>query len=83
MNLLLVLRNDVGRRHNMQNYAAVRARILDHLTGAVAVRAGLLNREEALRHTDRTAAAAVRAGRLGGAGLAAGTVTGFAGIPHR
>ena len=63
--------------------AAVRARILDHLTGAVAVRAGLLNREEALRHTDRTAAAAVRAGRLGGAGLAAGTVTGFAGIPDR
>ena len=67
----------------MSGAAAVRARILDHLTGTVAVRAGLLNREEALRHTDRTASAAVRAGRLGSTGLAAGAVAGFAGIPDR
>ena len=58
---------------------ARRARTVDHLAAALAVRAGALEREEALRLTDPALAAAHRAGLRLGAGLGAGAGAGLAG----
>lgn len=62
---------------------AVRTRIGNDLARTVAVRTGLLHLQKAAVDVDRTAAAAVRAGLLARALLAARTVTGFALFPNR
>ena len=55
----------------------------DHLAGAVAGRAGLLDREEALRHPHLAAAVAAAAGLGLRAGLGAGALAGLAGLHRR
>src|SRR5262245_27208414 len=58
---------------------AGRAGIADHLAAALAVRAGALQREEALRVQDASLAAAARTGLRPGAGLRARARAGLAG----
>src|SRR5689334_19694196 len=62
---------------------AVRAGVLDHLTAALAARAGPLQREEALGLPHAARAAAGRAGLRLGAGLGAGARARFAGDRDR
>jgi DNA repair photolyase len=55
----------------------------DDLAGAAAVRAGLLDAEEALAHVHRAGAVAGAAGLGARAGLGAGAVAGLAAVPAR
>ena len=63
--------------------AAGGAGIGDHLAGAAAGRAGLLDREESLRHAHVAGAGAGAAGLCTGARLGARTAAGLAAVPAR